>query len=624
MLVPLLFALSCVVVSGADAQTKERKFGKHLFPEWTPSGHQSANEFQHVLSENIRHIRDVRGYQSSGDSVFDSISPMLINNNDVVTVSYKSSDPKTNDWIAAYSPADIDITTTVPVKYGWCDDDDNFMTNGFGSLTFNMTNLRSDIKFYYFTNGTSHPIILDESSELVKFNDINEPLRPRVVPGRNPDEFKLLWSSATSESPTLVWGTAPGEYQTTVLASTSTVTKDSLCGGVANTTGWRETGLIHTAVMAGMKALANQKVYYIFGDENTKQYSKEFTFFVPPLAGTQPPTRPTTVILYDDMGRGSEDMTYTWNEYGRPAVYTIQSVGAEVMKGDIDAVYHGGDISYATGYLAVWDFFFNMLSPVASSVLYLSTVGNHESDWYNSASAFSNGDSGGECGVPATQMLPMPPPATTNEPWWSYDVGLIHFIGMSTEHDYVIGSKQYRWLERDLKMIDRSVTPWIIFGGHRPMYINSDYGGSESSDINVMDKMILNIEPLLYKYRVNLAFYGHNHVMQRQSAVKDKQVVQKAVEMVDEEGNTYWNHEDPQATVHMVIGAAGGSFTKNAMTGDAAPVWSELVIYEYGYARVTAVNASYLDWKFIQNTGTGKVLDHMVIKQSDPSQPFTR
>ena len=81
-------------------------------------------------------------------------------------------------------------------------------------------------------------------------------------------------------------------------------------------------------------------------------------------------------------------------------------------------------------------------------------MGNHESDWYNSASYFSVSDSGGECGgiyfcasykesrilmsnqfyhtlvvVAATELIPMPAPATTNEPWWSYNVGLLHFVG---------------------------------------------------------------------------------------------------------------------------------------------------------------------------------------------------
>lgn len=623
MLGSLLFCslLSCVLGSGVQRDEK-RKFGKHIFPEWTPTGHQSANEFQFVLHDNIRNFRhreDKETVLKETGSITD-ISPLVISNDDVLTVKYQSTDPQNTDWIAAYSPADVDITTTVPVKYGWCDDDDNFMDKGYGSLLFNMTNLRSDIQFYYFTNGTYHPILMDKFSQAVTFKNINEPLRPRIVAGTDPDQFKLLWNSANSSSPTLRWGTSSGRYDTTVEATSFTITQDELCGGVASTTGYRETGLQHVAHLQGMKALANQKVYYSFGDKSTEDYSSEYVLQVPPIAGTQPPSRPTTAILYDDLGRGSLDMTYTWNEYGRPAIYTIMAVGAEVEKGGIDVIYHGGDISYATGYLAVWDFFFDMLSPVSSSVLYLSTVGNHESDWYDTASLFSNGDSGGECGVPATKLLPMPPPATTDQPWWSYDVGLIHFVGISTEHDFSIGSGQWLWLEADLKEVDRTLTPWIIFGGHRAMYINSDYGGAESSDITVMNELILNVEPLLFKYRVNLGFYGHNHVYQRQSAVKDKLVVQAAVNMVDEDGGTYAYHNDPQATVQMVIGTGGAAFTKNAFSGDDAPLWSELVLYEYGYARATAVNASYLQWEFMQNTGV--LLDKMVITQSDPTEPW--
>ena len=53
---------------------------------------------------------------------------------------------------------------------------------------------------------------------------------------------------------------------------------------------------------------------------------------------------------------------------------------------------------------------------------------------------------------------------------YSFDYGLVHFIMMSTESNFTRGSPQYEWLERDLKGLDRRVTPWIIFAGHRPMY----------------------------------------------------------------------------------------------------------------------------------------------------------
>jgi phosphodiesterase/alkaline phosphatase D-like protein len=47
---------------------------------------------------------------------------------------------------------------------------------------------------------------------------------------------------------------------------------------------------------------------------------------------------------------------------------------------------------------------------------------------------------------------------------------MVHFIMISTEHDLSPGSRQYVWLQEDLRNIDRSRTPWVILGGHRPMY----------------------------------------------------------------------------------------------------------------------------------------------------------
>jgi hypothetical protein len=603
----------------ADAKAAH-KFGTHAFAKYTPQGFEPANEFQMVQPANIK---DVRGKASSGVYTIQKISPTLINNDDVVTVSFSASQPTTSDWIGAYSPPDVDFTKTVPVKYGWCDESVNYVNNGVGQMTFNLTNLRADVVFYYFTNSTAHPILVGQGSEPVTFKNVNEPLRPRVVGTGDLNVLNLLWSSANSTAPTLRWGTSPSALTNVVKATTSTISKNSVCGAPSNTTGWHDLGLIHTAQLVGMKAVAGSKLYYVFGDDATNDYSDQHTFWAPPLPGVSKnadgTVRPTRAILYDDLGRGSSDTTYTWNEYGRPAMETMQAVAADINAGQVDVIYHGGDISYATGYLAVWDFFMDMISPVAGSVLYLSTVGNHETDWYDSASLYSNGDSGGECGVLTTTLLPMPAPATTNKPWWSYEVGMFHFVGMSTEHDYTIGSEQYLWLENDLKSVDRTVTPWLIFGGHRAMYLNSDYGGSETSDITVMDKMILNLEPLLYKYRVNLGFYGHNHVVQRHSAVLRKEVIQASTEVVDANGNVVHLHEDPQATVHMVVGTGGATFTKNAL--EPPPVWNEMYMYEYGYARMNAVNATYLEWEWVESA-TGEVHDRMVITQKDPTQPW--
>ena len=270
----------------------------------------------------------------------------------------------------------------------------------------------------------------------------------------------------------------------------------------------------------------------------------------------------------------------------------------------------------------MWDFFLDMLVPMSASTVYLTTVGNHESDCPHTATLYeTQNDSGGECGVLATALLPMPDPAVTDKPWWSYDVGLIHFVGMSSEHDYSIGSEQYLFLEKDLGSVDRAKTPWVIFGGHRAMYLNSNYGDGVSSDITVMNSLILNIEPLLWKNRVNIAFWGHNHVVQRSTAVLNKTVVQKAVLSTDSDGNSIAHHHDPQATVHFVIGTGGAKFTVNYVY--PFPAWNEVVFYRYGYTKVTAVNSTHLDWTW-RDSGDGTVYDHVVFTQSDDfSQPWS-
>ena len=122
----------------------------------------------------------------------------------------------------------------------------------------------------------------------------------------------------------------------------------------------------------------------------------------------------------------------------------------------------------------MWDFFLEMISTFTSGALFLTNLGNHESDSPKSASFYDGTDSGacisnftskflstafeyclfdkmsfiwpgGECGVISIALMPQPYPSTVNKPWWSYDIGTIHMMGMSTEHDFRVGSDQYKW-----------------------------------------------------------------------------------------------------------------------------------------------------------------------------------
>ena len=315
----------------------------------TLSGEQIANEFQLI---NQAKIANPTRQLNTGSAQYNitGISPLIIRNNDLVKVSFISNSAAKGDWIAAYS-TDVNYKETVPIKFGLCSADPFYERTGSGHLFFNFTNVRSDIVFKYFVGSLHDAVLVAEATDVIHFENNNEPIRPRMVPVgiTDPDTFKLLWSSAVSTNPMVKWGTKSGVYTSNVYAETQRIDRSQMCGAPANDTGWRDLGMIHTAFLKGMVALANEKVYYAFGDATTDDFSREYVFHVPPLRGTQPPSRPTRVILYDDLGRGSSDDSFTWNEYGRPSYSTAMAVGAEVSAGEIDAVYHGGDISYATG-----------------------------------------------------------------------------------------------------------------------------------------------------------------------------------------------------------------------------------------------------------------------------------
>ena len=194
---------------------------------------------------------------------------------------------------------------------------------------------------YILLDGLTNPTVVSKSKVTVKFKNPNEPVRPRVVPFsgsnvllRNKEHettttttkvktsstfqtkkatkkssdstllFELLWNSYNSKKPVLKWGVLSESYSHTNYANTDTISADQMCGPPATTTGFRDYGLIHTSVFDFTQlrledATEKTKIYYIFGDEATSDYSKEHVFYIPPLAGQiKQNNDPTTVGSY--------------------------------------------------------------------------------------------------------------------------------------------------------------------------------------------------------------------------------------------------------------------------------------------------------------------------------------
>ena len=60
-----------------------------------------------------------------------------------------------------------------------------------------------------------------------------------------------------------------------------------------------------------------------------------------------------------------------------------------------------------------------------------------------------------------------------------------------------------RFLQEDLAAVNRTVTPWVVVNGHRPIYTTSTSGGSITSVIQVADDLRDSLEQLFFKYQVS-------------------------------------------------------------------------------------------------------------------------
>eukprot|EP01099_Mayorella_cantabrigiensis_P003707 TRINITY_DN2796_c0_g5_i2.p1 TRINITY_DN2796_c0_g5~~TRINITY_DN2796_c0_g5_i2.p1 ORF type:complete len:480 (-),score=100.71 TRINITY_DN2796_c0_g5_i2:193-1632(-) len=449
----------------------------------------------------------------------------------------------------------------------------------------------------FFQNGTSYPISVVTTKEVVEFENYNEPLQGRLSFTTRQDEMRLMWSTLSSTKPQVKWGEESGKYLWIADADTVTYGVHDLCGEPATSWGWREPGLLHTVIMNNLQK--GKKYFYIYGDDEFG-WSEENSFF--PFLGADP-TRKARFYAYGDMGQAPEDGSIDPKFYQPNARIVTKTILEDFAahKNETNFVLHIGDISYAVGYAAEWDEFGEEISPIAQQIAYQASPGNHESDWPGTDAIFVGSDSGGECGLPFYLRFPIPEMTVpklkkASEPgthWYSFDSGAIHVVMMSTEHDFSYGSAQYNFIQKDFASVDRQLTPWILLTGHRPMYIDSTAYSVNASDNYVAGLLRQYIEPLMIKYQVDVGFWGHHHSYQRSCFVDNTTC--RASPTTTKSGNTttsVFRSDTYYAPVHFVIGMAGATFCTNIQP--TPPIYMEYVNdYEYGFALIEAEQTSF-------------------------------
>ena len=224
---------------------------------------------------------------------------------------------------------------------------------------------------------------------------------------------------------------------------------------------------------------------------------------------------------------------------------TVEALAA--LLSEYDFLWHPGDIAYADywlkeeyqGYLPnltisdgykvyeqILNAFYNQIQPVSSLKPYMVGPGNHEADCDNGGyKTWTNliclpGQTNFE-GFNSHWRMPSALLGGTKNMWYSFDYGLVHYVQFDTETDFPSGlsgpelkapngnfaatNAQLDWLRRDLALVNRTRTPWVIAAGHRPWYV----AGLGCKDCQTA------FEATLVEFGVDVVVAGHVHNYER-------------------------------------------------------------------------------------------------------------
>lgn len=321
----------------------------------------------------------------------------------------------------------------------------------------------------------------------------------------------------------------------------------------------------------------NTRIAYRVGDSKRDEWSDTHRFVTAQgpagnlrngavAAGIQ---YPFTFLSYGDM-----DTTFASME-------TQQHLRDVLSKDDtIRFIVHQGDIPYAWSE-DKWDTWFDMMQDITARFPYMVCPGNHESDFNFTTYKHRFTNITGFSSMGAERLN-----RHSANLFYSWDYANIHFVALSSEHAYDPGSLQYRWLEADLKRVDRRRTPFVIVYIHRPMYSSNKNHGSNIKLRNA-------VEPLYKRYGVDLALFGHVHAYERTCEVFDGKCVRNASGIV---GND--TIVDPQATIQIHAGTAGYELNRD---WEDKPAWSTYRESSHGFLKLTMKDRQTLEVQYLRN-----------------------
>jgi hypothetical protein len=530
-------------------------------------------------------------------------------------------------------------------------------TQGFGSVSMPLVNVRAAVRFAYVSRCLPF-VAVELASVHVTFADLFEPTQLHLALTQRNSEMRMMFTTAAppkqlvpiAEVQALDASFQPSGPVRQFNGTSHTYAAKDMCGQPANKSGnYIDVGVFHDVLVTGLLPAAIYQ--YRVGVTNLTM-SQWRPFVAAPRVGADVSV---DIVMFGDMGVQTPfehpSQFQNWGvqqQYGAPgSVYLIERYVAEGVptfksaaakshhtdtaettrlrnvarrwgaQGGVHAptvsprlVLDIGDISYARGLGVLWEYFMDSIDNAAGSAPFMVGVGNHEQDYpgqaFNPPDSGYGDDSLGECSVPYGNRFHMPSPDSTPLPvgrtrnmWYSFNYGPVHFTFMSSEHDFLIGSPQYKWIEADLAAVNRTLTPWLILLSHRPFYTAS--AGGQSDTLNTLLRQ--QIGALAHQYKVDIVFTGHVHTWERTCGVNEHGVCQTR----DEDG-----------VVYIVGGCAGNDF-QVAWVNEAfashviLPPWSVFVTIEHGVSEMRA-NGTNLELIYIASR-RGEVHDRVTLSK---------
>lgn len=586
------YALLIVAVLGVclgSSLAKPRMDPYHLF------GKRSLLSHEQILTLPEHAAPIVAGYDSrvgmsSYPSAFVERQDLIISWSGVANATAK-------DYIIASCGPVKSLSDYIDALPAYANSSDPAIAAGAGSVqTPPAPFLRCDFVFTYISAGPNGEMIALANVTVPSIEGPNVPKQGHIAFTSNYDEMMVSYTSGSNENaPSVRYGLSSGNYEWIATGDSRTYQASDMCDNFANVTSqqfFRNPGWMHRVLLTGLSL--DTMYFYQYGND-IDGWSEERFFTSHP--GTQ--RRVAKFIAYADMGI----------DPAPSGSGTALRSALDIANGYKDFLIHFGDISYALGQGHVWDIFMSLIEPYATKTPYMVSIGNHEYDHLNGGShdpsgAAGNGfhpkwgnmgsDSSGECGVPVYNRFTSPDNGLGIF-WYSFSVGPVHVIQMSSEHDWTRGSKQYTWMEADLAGLNRTETPWVILTSHRMMYTTQL---QEWGDYNVSQYMKIEMDDLINQYAVNLMLVGHQHSYERSCPVYKQECV-----------------PDGKAPVHIIVGSAGAGLETGGFSS-ALGNWSVSHTEQWGYCRVTATDQELIV-QFVLNAD-GSVYDEVTLTPWTP------